>query len=232
MAITQHKWAWYFQYFRKSHACYDYVFAISVLACAKSAHVFQKLSYSLCRLCLSLSSLITLPQTVRLFQVLLHSGSVSLTAVHRASMERHGHSHKQSKSGVFKSVRSSLLIFLYHRPSSTSKYVSFIPCWFPGPLIWPSLSGHLLKPRAHSLHLICNHIILYLGCISGKSANRQSKSCQRLTQLQGYPSITIIAALRWQIQYSWPDARDIKLKYFTCCCGTFLCYESIICLFL
>ena len=28
----------------------------SVLACAKSAHVFQKLSYSLCCLCLSLSS--------------------------------------------------------------------------------------------------------------------------------------------------------------------------------
>ena len=38
----------------------------SVLACAKSAHVFQKLSYPLCELCLSLLSLITLPQTVRL----------------------------------------------------------------------------------------------------------------------------------------------------------------------
>ena len=45
----------------------------SVLACAKSAHVFQKLSYSLCGLCLSLSSLITLPQTASLFYVSLRS---------------------------------------------------------------------------------------------------------------------------------------------------------------
>ena len=45
----------------------------SVLACVKSDHVFQKLSYPLCRLCLSLSSLITLPQTVRLFYVSLRS---------------------------------------------------------------------------------------------------------------------------------------------------------------
>ena len=34
-------------------SCLPYVFAVSVLACAKSAHVFQKLSYSLCGLCLS-----------------------------------------------------------------------------------------------------------------------------------------------------------------------------------
>ena len=39
----------------------------SFLACAKPAHVFQKLSYLLCGLCLSLS------QTVRLFYVSLHS---------------------------------------------------------------------------------------------------------------------------------------------------------------
>ena len=45
----------------------------SVLTCAKSAHVFQKLSYSFCGLCLSLSPLITLPQTVRLFYVSLRS---------------------------------------------------------------------------------------------------------------------------------------------------------------
>ena len=37
------------------------------LACVKSAHVFQKLSYLLCGLCL------TLPQTLRLFYVSLHS---------------------------------------------------------------------------------------------------------------------------------------------------------------
>jgi len=49
--------------------CLLYVFG-SVLACAKSAHMFQKLSYSLCGLSLQL---ITLPQTVRLFYVSLHS---------------------------------------------------------------------------------------------------------------------------------------------------------------
>ena len=43
----------------------------SVLACAKSAHVFQKISCSLCGL--SLYKLITLPQTVRLFYVSLRS---------------------------------------------------------------------------------------------------------------------------------------------------------------
>ena len=53
--------------------CLPYVFG-SVPACAiKSAHMFQELSYSLRGLCLSLSSLITLPQTVRLFYVSLRS---------------------------------------------------------------------------------------------------------------------------------------------------------------
>ena len=41
------------------------------VACAKSAHVFQKLSYLLCRLCLSLSSLITLPQGFSTFHCVL-----------------------------------------------------------------------------------------------------------------------------------------------------------------
>ena len=44
--------------------CLSCVFG-SVLACAKSAHMSQKLSYSLCGLCL------TLPQTLRLFYVSL-----------------------------------------------------------------------------------------------------------------------------------------------------------------
>ena len=47
--------------------CLSYVFGF-VLVCAKSVHVFQKLSYSLCGLCLLL---ITLPQTVRLFYISL-----------------------------------------------------------------------------------------------------------------------------------------------------------------
>ena len=40
---------------------------ICIWFCAKSSYVFQKLSYSLCRLCL------TLPQTLRLFYVSLRS---------------------------------------------------------------------------------------------------------------------------------------------------------------
>ena len=41
----------------------------SILAYAKSGHMFQKLSYSICELL----SLITLPQTLRLFYLSLHS---------------------------------------------------------------------------------------------------------------------------------------------------------------
>ena len=50
--------------------CLSYVFG-SVLACAKSPHVFQKLSYSLCGL--RDYKLIALPQIVRLFYVSLRS---------------------------------------------------------------------------------------------------------------------------------------------------------------
>ena len=62
------------RYFRPWHKldkclCLSYVFSF-VLACAKSAHVFQKLSYSFCGLCLQL---ITLPQTERFFYILLRS---------------------------------------------------------------------------------------------------------------------------------------------------------------
>ena len=61
-----------------------------------SAHMFQKLSYSLCGLCLSLLSLITLPQTVRLFYVSLRSQAPKqqYTVLSFSSMRRHGHSHK------------------------------------------------------------------------------------------------------------------------------------------
>ena len=52
----------------------------SVIASAKSDHMFQKLSNSLCWLCLSLWSLITLPQTVRLFYLF----NCILRLVHRA----------------------------------------------------------------------------------------------------------------------------------------------------
>ena len=167
MATTQHKWAWYFQCFRSSHA-YHYVFG-SVLACVQCVQMFQKLSclpqiymcsclcivysnvsealmlpmcvgfcsclcivcsnlsealmlaicvhcfcsclckvcshklsYSLCGLCLSLSlsSLITLPQTVRLFHVSLRSQAPQqqYTELSFSSMRRRSHSHKLTSS--------------------------------------------------------------------------------------------------------------------------------------
>ena len=83
-----------FEMFQKI-SCLPYVFT-SVLACAKPAHaVFQKLSYLLCRLCLSLSSL-NLPQTVRLFNISLHSQAPQqqYTVLSFSSTRRHGHSHK------------------------------------------------------------------------------------------------------------------------------------------
>ena len=78
----------------------------SVLACAKSAHVFLKLSYSLCGLCLSLSSLITLPQTVRLLYVSLCSQAPKqqYTVLSFSSLRRHGHSHKLTSSRALHTV--------------------------------------------------------------------------------------------------------------------------------
>ena len=51
------------------------VFIDNINRCFKSSHAyaFQKLSYSLCGLCFTLSSLLTLSQTVRLFYVSLRS---------------------------------------------------------------------------------------------------------------------------------------------------------------
>ena len=79
------------------HGCH--VFG-SVLAYAKSAHVFQKLSHSLCGLCLSVLSLLTLPQTVTLFYVSLRSQAPQrqYTVLSFSSMRRHGHSHKPTSS--------------------------------------------------------------------------------------------------------------------------------------
>ena len=87
------------KYFRRSHACH----MCSILFLSVQSllmHVFQKLSYLLCGLCLSLCSL-TLPQTIRLFNISLRS-SGSATTVHRAflffDVNRHGHSHKLTSS--------------------------------------------------------------------------------------------------------------------------------------
>ena len=84
-----------FKCFRSSHACH--ICSPFVFACAKSAYVFQKLSYSLCGLCLSLFSLITLPQTVR---VSLHSQAPQqqYTVLSFSLMQRHGYSHKLTSS--------------------------------------------------------------------------------------------------------------------------------------
>ena len=80
--------------FRRSHACH----MCSLLFLPVQSllmHVFQKFSYPLCRLCLSLSSL-NLPQTVRLFNILLHSQAPQqqYTVQSFSSTRRHGHSHK------------------------------------------------------------------------------------------------------------------------------------------
>ena len=65
--------------------CLPYVFG-SVLACAKSAHVFQKLSYSLCGLCLSLKFLTNKSSSDSRPKAFLRftAFSGSPTAVHRA----------------------------------------------------------------------------------------------------------------------------------------------------
>ena len=83
--------------YRSCRACQ--MCSVFVLTCAKSAHVFQKLSYSLCGLCLSLSPLITLPQTVRLFYVSLRSQAPQqqYTVLSFSSMRRHG----QSQTDLF-----------------------------------------------------------------------------------------------------------------------------------
>ena len=81
--------------------CLPYVFG-SVLACAiKSAHVFQELSYSLRGLCLPLSSLITLLQTVRFFYVSVRfqAPQQQYTVLSFSSMQ--WHSHAQSQTDFF-----------------------------------------------------------------------------------------------------------------------------------
>ena len=71
----------------------------------QSDHVFQKLSYSLCGTCLSLSSLYsrTLPQTVRLFDVSLRSQAPEqqYTILSFSWVRRHGHRHGQSQTDLF-----------------------------------------------------------------------------------------------------------------------------------
>ena len=74
----------------------------SVLVCAKSDHVFQKLSYSLCRLCLSLRHFVTIFYNPlsdrRLFNVSLRSQAPQqqYTVLFLSSMQRHGHRHGHS----------------------------------------------------------------------------------------------------------------------------------------
>ena len=60
-----------FKCFRSSHVCH--VCLLFLFLPVQSLFTCFRSSYSFCRLCLSLSSLITLPQTVRLFYVSLRS---------------------------------------------------------------------------------------------------------------------------------------------------------------
>ena len=104
--------------------------------------VFQKLSYSLCGLCLSLSSLITLPQTV---PFIAFSGSP--TAVHRAflfkSMQRHGHSYKLTSSRALQYYTEGIPFWTSHKDSH--KCLSLME-----------------KPQYHVLQLMWSHIYRYV----------------------------------------------------------------------
>ena len=96
-----------------------YVFG-SVLTCAMSArYVFQKPSYSLCELCLSLfPHLYNSSSDSKVFQRFI-AFSGSPTAVHRvlsfSSMRRHGHSHKLTSSLALRYCTVSIYIYTFLR---------------------------------------------------------------------------------------------------------------------
>ena len=118
-------------------SCLPYVLAVFFfLACAKSAHMFQNLSYSLCGCCLSFLTL-TLPQTVRLstFHYVLRLPNSSLrvwparipqqqyTMLSFSSMRRHGHSHKLTSSRALWYYTVSIPFCSSHkRQTRTSKF--------------------------------------------------------------------------------------------------------------
>ena len=81
-------------------SCLPYVFG-SVLACAKSAHLFQKLYYSFSGLCLSLSSLVTLSQTERLFYVSLRSQVPQQQYTVLSFSSNHAKAWPQSQTDLF-----------------------------------------------------------------------------------------------------------------------------------
>ena len=83
----------------------------SVLACAKPANVFQKLSYSLCGLCLSLSSLIPPPQTISMFHCVLRLPNSS---IHRAFLFFDAKAWQQSQTDLF---TCTTVLHGEHRPT-------------------------------------------------------------------------------------------------------------------
>ena len=134
-------------------SCLPYVFG-SVLACAKSAHQFQKLSYSLCGLCLSLSLLITLPQTVRLFYVLLHSQALQqqYTVLSFSLMQGHGHSHKLTSSRALWYYTVGVLSQV-HRPIICTP-LHALHCMYCGITLWAYLCEPLVKDSHKRLSLM------------------------------------------------------------------------------
>jgi len=67
---------------------------------------------------------------------------------------------------------SSFCIIIHHLLQNLSLFhtILLVPCETSmHHEVQPSLSGHLLEPRARSLGLICNHTVLYLDCISHES---------------------------------------------------------------
>ena len=114
--------------FRRFHACH--MCSILFLPVQSSLmHIFQKLSYLLCGLCLSLSSL-TLPQTVRLFNISLNSQAPQqqYTVLSFSSMQRHGHSHKLTSWHALYGITLWPYLSRMHRPNLWY-YTVGIPSW-------------------------------------------------------------------------------------------------------
>ena len=143
----------------------------SLLACAKSDHVFQKLSYSLCGLCLSLSLHNSSSDSKAFLHFIAFSGSP--TAVHCAflvSMQRHGHSHQLSLH-----VHYGITLWAYlpqmHRPVLHCGH-TFLRCidryCTVGIPLWTSRKrshkrpSSTEKPQYHVLQLTWSHIYCYV----------------------------------------------------------------------
>ena len=109
--------------------------------CTKSAHMFQKLSYLLCGVCLSLLSLVTLLQTVRLSTfhcVLRLPMQQQYTVLSFSSMQRHGHITNWPLNLHYGTFTLWTYLSQMHRPIA-------LHCMHYGITLWAYLSELLVK---------------------------------------------------------------------------------------